>query len=67
MEAQFRSANRDRWITKLRRNMERDREVTAQLESEGWTVIRVWESEIRGDLDSITEQVVSLWESSGAK
>jgi DNA mismatch endonuclease (patch repair protein) len=66
MEAQFRSANRDRWITKLRRNIERDRQVTAQLESEGWTVIRVWESEIRGDLDSIADQIVSLWKSCGA-
>src|SRR4051812_41691179 len=37
MEAQFRSANRERWVAKLRRNMERDRQVTSQLESEGWT------------------------------
>ena len=35
------------WIPKIERNMERDAEVTAKLESEGWTVIRFWGSEIK--------------------
>ena len=35
------------WIPKIERNMERDAEVTAQLESEGWTVIRFWGNEIK--------------------
>ena len=34
------------WIPKIERNMERDTEVTARLESEGWTVIRFWGNEI---------------------
>ena len=37
------------WIPKIERNMERDAEVTAQLESEGWTVIRFWGNEIKKD------------------
>lgn len=65
MEAQFRSANRERWVAKLRRNMERDREVTSQLGSEGWTVLRFWESEVRGDLDAVVDRITALWEPGG--
>lgn len=35
------------WIPKIERNMERDTEVTAKLESEGWTVLRFWGNEIK--------------------
>ncbi len=35
------------WVPKIERNMERDAEVTAKLESEGWTVIRFWGNEIK--------------------
>ena len=35
------------WIPKIERNMKRDAEVTAKLESEGWTVIRFWGNEIK--------------------
>ena len=35
------------WIPKIERNMERDTEVTAKLESDGWTVLRLWGNEIK--------------------
>jgi len=35
------------WREKVRRNAERDRRVTAELEQAGWTVYRVWEHEVR--------------------
>lgn len=35
------------WIPKIERNIERDIEVTAELESKGWTVIRFWGKEIK--------------------
>lgn len=62
MEAQFRSANRERWVTKLRRNIERDHQVTSRLEAEGWTVLRFWASEVRDDLDAVVDQIVASWE-----
>ena len=40
-------SNQEFWIPKIERNMERDAEVTAKLESEGWTVIRFWGNEIK--------------------
>ncbi|MFJ3229511.1 very short patch repair endonuclease [Streptomyces sp. NPDC086787] len=38
-------ANAEWWRTKLDRNMARDRETTAHLTAEGWTVLRFWEHE----------------------
>ncbi|MFE7261979.1 very short patch repair endonuclease [Streptomyces sp. NPDC057592] len=38
-------SNAQWWRQKLDRNMERDRETTARLESDGWTVLRFWEHE----------------------
>lgn len=40
-------SNQEFWIPKIERNIERDREVTEHLESEGWTVIRFWGREIK--------------------
>lgn len=34
------------WFTKIERNMQRDVEVTAKLEAEGWTVLRFWGKDI---------------------
>lgn len=61
MEAQFPEAKRDHWTAKLRRNVERDREVTRALESDGWTVIRVWESEVRANPLAVAERVAAAW------
>lgn len=41
------STNVDYWQRKVARNMERDKRVTAELESKGWRVLRVWEHEIK--------------------
>jgi DNA mismatch endonuclease (patch repair protein) len=35
------------WSDKLRRNAERDREVTLSLRRDGWIVLRIWEHVIR--------------------
>lgn len=39
------------WLTKVQRNIERDNRVGDTLRAEGWTVVRLWESNIRKDLD----------------
>lgn len=45
----------DFWIPKIERNIERDKEVNAQLEQDGWKVIRFWGREIENDLDHCIE------------
>ncbi len=39
--------NTEFWVNKITRNIERDKEVTHKLESEGWIVLRFWETDIR--------------------
>lgn len=51
-------SNRDYWIPKIERNMERDKEVSAELESDGWRVIRLWEWQIKKHLDECVDMVM---------
>ena len=50
-------SNQDFWIPKIERNMERDKEVNAILESEGWTIIRFWGKEIKKDVKACADIV----------
>ncbi len=50
------------WTKKIRRNIERDREVTAALEDAGWTVVRVWESEVLRDSAAVGSELVRVLE-----
>ena len=43
--------NAEFWIKKIERNMQRDIEVTAYLESQNWKVLRFWSKEIEKNLD----------------
>ena len=52
------------WIPKIERNMKRDAEVTAKLESEGWTVIRFWGKEIKKNLSVCADKIQKAWEDS---
>ena len=39
--------NREFWVAKIRRNLERDVEVQHQLASMGWHCITIWECELK--------------------
>ena len=54
-------SNRDFWIPKIERNIQRDAEVNKKLQADGWIVIRFWGNEIKNDLQNcadIIERVV---------
>lgn len=48
------------WVSKIRRNVERDHSQTRALESAGWTVLRYWESDILRDASDIAGRVASV-------
>jgi DNA mismatch endonuclease (patch repair protein) len=51
------------WVAKIERNVQRDLEVTRQLESKGWRVIRVWESDILADPENAGRRVLEqVWQ-----
>lgn len=52
-------ANRDWWVAKLRRNVERDRAATTALTAAGWTVIRCWEHDDPVVIADVVQQKVS--------
>lgn len=41
--------NKNYWANKVRRNKKRDIEVTFTLKQKGWTVIRLWECELKSE------------------
>ena len=47
-------SNVEFWETKIARNQHRDEVTAAHLEALGWTMITVWECELRGKLESNT-------------
>lgn len=57
-----RGANSGYWIAKISTNMARDRAITERLVSAGWVVLRFWESEIRGDVLAVADQVCAALE-----
>ena len=42
----------DFWQKKIRRNIQRDNDVNNTLSEMGWTVVRIWESDIRKDVNA---------------
>jgi DNA (cytosine-5)-methyltransferase 1 len=63
LEDQFQqTASRDYWLKKIRRNMRRDCAVTAELMSQGWTVIRFWESDVRNNLEECVGTTLRILE-----
>lgn len=53
------------WKAKIERNLERDLQRTAELEQGGWTVLRIWEHEVKADPDACAERVARALEAAG--
>lgn len=47
----------DFWISKIERNIKRDKEVTQKLESDGWIVIRFWGADIKKNISQCVERI----------
>lgn len=51
--------NREFWIPKIERNIQRDKEVNATLENLGYTIFRFWETDIKKNLDTCLQKVIT--------
>jgi DNA mismatch endonuclease (patch repair protein) len=58
LQASLKTRNRDYWINKFARNRARDLAVTKKLEESGWLVLRLWESDVRKDIDLALEGIL---------
>ena len=46
------------WIKKLKRNVERDKEVNQALLEMGWLVLRYWDSDVNKDCDACVKDIL---------
>lgn len=70
LEQQFERArpeSRAYWLTKIRRNMRRDAATSAALLASGWTVLRVWESQLAKDREGIVATIARAASPDGAR
>lgn len=51
-------SNREFWIAKIERNRQRDQEVNAFYQSKGWTVLRFWDFEVKGEVGRCVAEVL---------
>jgi DNA mismatch endonuclease (patch repair protein) len=53
-----RRANPDYWIAKIATNRARDRRDRRALRVAGWTVVRVWETDVRKSAEALVDRIV---------
>ena len=49
-------SNKEYWLPKLKKNVERDKENTKKLQEDGWKVLRFWEHELE-KMETVIEQI----------
>lgn len=59
------TASSDYWRTKIARNIERDRTADAALRAMGWSVVRVWDKDVKADLDGCVGRVTDAMRATG--
>ncbi len=52
-------SNREFWIAKIERNMQRDQEVNSNYRSKGWTVLRFWDFEVKEELGVCLKTIIN--------
>ena len=53
--------NADYWIKKRERNIQHDKKITALFEQRGWTVIRIWECELKKkNIENLNKKLLNL-------
>lgn len=50
-------SNRDFWIPKIEKNIQRDQEVNEKLSAEGWIVLRFWGHQIKKNLLQCADEI----------
>jgi DNA mismatch endonuclease (patch repair protein) len=55
------------WDEKIARNRARDARVNAELESDGWVVVRVWDFEVERNIGICVDRVRAAWEATAVR
>jgi DNA mismatch endonuclease (patch repair protein) len=61
LEGEHFKKNIEFWENKIKRNIQRDKEVNEKLKADGWKVIRFWGKEIEKELSKCVQKVLSAY------
>jgi DNA mismatch endonuclease (patch repair protein) len=53
-------SNKEYWLPKLKKNMERDKENTKRLQEDNWKVLRLWEHELMNIQEAVKQVELAL-------
>jgi DNA mismatch endonuclease, patch repair protein len=53
-------SNVEYWKKKLKRNIDRDNEVSEYFQNKGWNILRVWEHDVKYDLVCTIENILNF-------
>jgi DNA mismatch endonuclease (patch repair protein) len=59
----WRETMSDFWQRKIAANRDRDRRNFARLRDSGWRVLRVWQHQVKGDLETCVQRIVAAVQS----
>lgn len=59
LRACLRTPSRNYWLEKFQKRVVRDREITDELRSMGWYVIRLWESDVKRDVEKAVKKIAA--------
>jgi len=48
------------WMKKIQSNIDRDKKVNEKLKNDGWTVMRIWEHEIKKEPEKAVKKIIAL-------
>jgi len=54
-------SHKEYWTKKIQSNVDRDKKVNDQLKSDGWTVIRIWEHEVKKEPEMVVRKIIALF------
>ena len=55
-------SNKEYWVNKINRNKQRDKEVTNYYQNLDWTILRIWEHELKENFQEVIDKIVMLIE-----
>lgn len=52
--------NQDYWLPIIKKNKDKDIEIDTRLRAEGWTVLRIWESDVKESVEILVDKIVTM-------
>ena len=51
--------HKDFWMKMIQSNIDRDKKINKQLKRDGWTIIRIWEHEIKKEPENVIKKIIA--------